>query len=114
MFSLPVRWLLLPAGLSLAAPLVQAQVDPPGALAPPLQFRSALAQYRKFDAQPVASWGELNATVSTIGGWRSYAREARQPETTMGYVAPTPAAKAAATGSAKPVPESHMGHGVKP
>ena len=114
MVTFPLRW-LIPAALSLILPLAQAQSAPAGASAPvPLEYRSAFAQYRKFDESPVGPWTEINSTVGKIGGWRTYAKEARQPETTAGKAAATPTDPGVRGDSSKGMPGSHTGHGVKP
>ncbi|QKO23398.1 hypothetical protein [Rhodoferax sp. BAB1] len=48
-------------------------------LAPPAQlsYTSPLNGYQAYTDQPVQSWQEANDTVGRIGGWRTYAREAR-------------------------------------
>ena len=97
------------------APAKAARPDPLDAKAsvPALRYLSSLSTYRRGgDDQPV-SWRDANDTVTRIGGWRAYAREAPQPD-------PLPAAKpgdaAAATkpadaaASAKPMPAGHGGH----
>ena len=97
------------------APAKAARPDPLDAKAsvPALRYASSLSTYRRGgDDQPV-SWRDANDTVTRIGGWRAYAREAPQPD-------PLPAAKpgdaAAATkpadaaASAKPMPAGHGGH----
>ena len=114
MVTFPLRW-LIPAALSLILPLAQAQPAPAGASAPvPLEYRSALAQYRKFDESPVGPWIEINSTVGKIGGWRTYAKEARQPETTAGNPAPPTIDPGVKADSSKGIPGAHTGHGVKP
>ena len=47
---------------------------------PPVQHRSALAGYRRQADVPAIPWRDANDTVTRIGGWRSYAREASAPE----------------------------------
>ncbi len=47
---------------------------------PPSVHSSALASFRRFVEVPVGSWREANETVTRIGGWRAYTREANQPE----------------------------------
>ncbi|MGH8758751.1 MAG: hypothetical protein ACREVW_04460 [Burkholderiales bacterium] len=113
MLSFSLRWAVavaaLPAGLYLTAAPAQAQSDPDGsATGPTLQYRSVLEQYRGFKDQPVTSWVEVNDTVGKIGGWRVYAKEARQPD---------PAAatdKDTKSEPAKSMPGSPMNHGGKP
>lgn len=64
---------LLAAGAA-AAP----RPDPadPRAPVPPLEWRSALDDYRRAAVPlPERSWREANDTVGRLGGWRAYARE---------------------------------------
>lgn len=77
-----------------------------------LEYRSAFADYRKFDAQPVAPWVETNATVAGIGGWRTYAREAH-PSGAEIKIAPVPSSTSKPSGSSG-ARGSHEGHGGKP
>lgn len=114
MLSFQLRW-LLPAGMSLIVAPVQAQADATNT-APhvALQYRSVLEQYRRFDDQPVAPWRETNDTVGKIGGWRTYAREARQPAPASENAAPAAPGAGVQPDPARPMPGSHMGHGGKP
>lgn len=81
------RW-LAPAFLiavssaSLAQTALGKRADPldSSAAVAPLVFQSTLAGYQRHAEQPVVSWREANDTVNRIGGWRAYAREARQPD----------------------------------
>jgi hypothetical protein len=94
-----------------------ARPDPldPKASVPTLNFESSFSQYRRLgDTQPV-SWRDANDTVSRIGGWRVYAREAQQPDPAS---AATPADATQAVKpnepgvptAAKPMPPGHGGH----
>ena len=68
-----------------------AKADPLNAqaLVPALVHTSAFAAYRRYaDATPIA-WKEANDTVTRIGGWRAYAREAAD---SAAPAAPAPAA----------------------
>jgi hypothetical protein len=71
-----------------------ARPDPLDARAavPPVLHRSALATFRPALDVPVGSWKDANDTVTRIGGWRTYLREAAQPEPAA---APQPAASPA-------------------
>lgn len=114
MLSFPLRWLLA-AGLLLTITSVQAQSNPGGsAPSPTLQYRSVFAGYRGFNDQPVAPWSEVNDTVGKIGGWRVYAKEARQPEPTDTNAVPAPTDQGTKGDTPKRMPGSHMGHGGKP
>ena len=94
------------------APLT-ARRDPldPKAIVPKVSYNSAFTQYRSLGNDKPISWREANDTVTRIGGWRVYAREAQQPDPT-----PTPAMKpgeqppaAAPTHQLKPGPPGHSG-----
>ena len=69
---------------------------------PPAQHRSALASYRPALDVPVGSWKDANDTVTRIGGWRTYLREAAQPEPAAASQPAAPAA--AAVPAAQPAP----------
>ena len=114
------------AGLSFVHTLAHAQVlspskapkppsvqraDPadPKAVTPALVYRSSLSRYQAFTEPDVAPWRETNDLVRQRGGWRAYAREAREP------AAPSPAASAASqpAPSVKPAMSGHAGHEMK-
>ena len=88
-----------------------ARPDPldPKATVPALRYLSSFSQYRLLGDEKPVSWRDANDTVTRIGGWRVYAREAQQPD-------PAPAAPAASaavpTDKAKPMPmpAGHGGH----
>lgn len=63
---------------------------------------SAFATYRVAGEPQVGNWNEANRTVTRIGGWRAYAREA-------GASSP-----AAAADPAPRSPTGHAGHRDKP
>ena len=110
---------------SLLATLTAAQAQPsaaaarpdpldPKASVPTLRYESSVAQYRRLGEEKPVSWRDANDTVTRIGGWRVYAREAQQPDPAP-TTAPesSPAAKPADTPpAAKPVPmpAGHGGH----
>lgn len=48
--------------------------------APLVQYRSAFSDYVPYSEQKIDSWRQANDTVGEIGGWRTYAKEARQPD----------------------------------
>lgn len=79
----------------------------PKAAVPPLVYSSVLQGYRPNVEVEVGSWKDANDNVGRIGGWRVYAKEARQPD------AVPPAAGAASTPArpdVKPMPADHAGH----
>lgn len=114
MNSFVFRW-LWPAGLLLAAPFAQAQTNQAvSATSPALQYHSVLAQYRRFSDQPVIFWRGANDTVGKIGGWRVYAKEARQPDAPSGNAIPGAIEQSTQPDSSQSTLGLHMGHGGKP
>jgi hypothetical protein len=111
------RWAVLTA-LAGSVPIAQAQLatsTPLPALAGAenkstqqsrlLQYHSVFAQYQGLTEQPVNPWVETNATVGKIGGWRVYAKEAGQPDSSE---------NAEKTPMPNPKYGAHEGHGGKP
>ena len=89
--------LLLVAALTAAASCAaQNKPDPldPTAKVPALKFSSSLSGFRAFGEDKPVPWKEANDTTARIGGWRSYAREARE-------VTPASAASAPMAGGDK-------------
>lgn len=78
------------------------QTQPRNAMAVAPVYRSALGGYRAFQDEKVSSWQASNDNVARIGGWRVYAREAREPEP-----APRDTVRAAPAAAGHP----HAGHG---
>ena len=74
----------------------------------PLTYRSALENYRPYQAQPVQPWREANDTVGRIGGWRAYARETADAAPAQDL--PTPGAATPAPAPASPSADAHSGH----
>ncbi|MBP8100606.1 MAG: hypothetical protein KAY54_01875 [Burkholderiaceae bacterium] len=81
-----MHW-LTPVALLLWAALAQAQATPAAsaptatrASASPLGYQSAIQAYKPFVEAPVISWRAANDTTAQVGGWRTYAKEARQPD----------------------------------
>ena len=84
---------------------------------PPLLHESAFTQYRRLTDVPVGSWRDANDTVTRIGGWRVYAREAAQSTSPAASVpagsASAPGMKPAEPARAVPMPgdkDPHGGH----
>ena len=128
MFSISKAALLpklpcLLAAISISASLTaaQAQTSPPAqpasvrqdpadpkATVPPVSYRSSFSLYQAFTEPEVAPWRGTNDLVRQRGGWRAYAREAREPD---GAQPPTPvppalpaSAPATTTPGASPMP----------
>jgi hypothetical protein len=102
MFRFLMHWLLPVAVLAVVAGAADAQTaaplstptraaDPanPQAQVPPARHESAFAGYRRHAEAAPSAWKDANDTVTRIGGWRTYAREAAAP------AASEPARKAA-------------------
>ena len=52
-------------------------------------FQSAFEGYQPYTDEKTGNWVEANDTVGKIGGWRVYAKEARQPDAAAGNAAST-------------------------
>lgn len=95
-----------------------ARPDPldPKASVPTLRYEPSFADYRRLGEEKPVSWRDANDTVTRIGGWRVYAREAQQPDPApMTAPVSAPAAKPADTPPAAkpmpaPMPAGHGGH----
>ncbi|MBV8037131.1 hypothetical protein [Roseateles sp.] len=89
-------------GLAPAASAQSARPDPlnPQAQVPAQVYRSEFQGYRPNVEAGVGSWTDANKAVHQAGGWRAYAREARQSDPAA---APAPAASA-------PRPKGHEHH----
>lgn len=77
-----------------------------------LTYRSVFERYQSFRDEKVGSWREANDTVTRVGGWREYLKEAQRPESTGNAMPNTNSSSTPA-----PVPatktDPHAGHGVK-
>jgi hypothetical protein len=81
---------------------------------PALRYQAAFAGYKGVLDQPVGNWKAANDLTAQIGGWRTYARQAREPD-----AAPMPgmadkgskAAVTAPAASATPAASMPAGHG---
>ena len=88
-----------------------ARSDPadPKARVPAALYVSPLRAYQGFAEPQVAPWRETNDLVRQRGGWRAYAREAREPDAPKS-IAPAASQPASA---AKPAASGHVGHEMK-
>jgi hypothetical protein len=82
----------------------------PSAVVPAAIYASPLARYRPAGDVKVGSWREANDTVTRIGGWRVYAREAQQPDAAPAAKPGAPAASAPPAGMSPSIPAGHGGH----
>lgn len=101
------------AAAGLLGGLAQAQTAAAPAAAQPradaLAYRSALADYQPYQAQPVRPWRETNDEVGRIGGWRAYAREAAQASP-AGAADDKPAPETGPSSAPPPAADPHAGH----
>lgn len=89
------RWLVASA-FAIALPnYAHSQTVSPGAAVAPTPYKSVFEGYQAYSDDPLVNWREANNDVAQIGGWREYAKQAQQPES-------TPATKA---GEGKPKTE---------
>ena len=99
----PAVWLVPIFSLSgIAAAQTPTPASPAAeaAKASPLTYRSAFEGYKPYTDDKLLDWKGANDNTGRIGGWRVYAKEARQPDgVAPADGAPKPAAQA---GSAKP------------
>ena len=81
----------------------------PKAQVPAALYVSPLRAYQGLAETPVAPWRDTNELVRQRGGWRAYAREAREPD------APKPAAPGVSQPAPAATPGSggHAGHEMK-
>jgi len=131
----PRRWpatrRLLSLALLVVAPTLPTHAEPavrankpdpldPKASVPTLNYESSFKQYRRLGDEKPLSWREANDTVTHIGGWRVYLREAQQPEPATAAMPPPPLPAASRPEPAKAmpvplplpptVPQGHGGH----
>lgn len=121
--AIPVfRWLLL-SGLLLSSSLAGAQsISTDGTAVPDaaepaafqLQYFSVFTHYQSFREQTLPSWQETNDHVGRIGGWRFYARDAKQPETGASTNGARPDAEEKQPSGPIERSDQHSGHGRKP
>jgi hypothetical protein len=89
-FLVAALWFAVPAALAQAQTQAQAQSESPiivpisntGAspATPSIKYCSIFEHYTSFKDQEVDEWRKTNDAVHQAGGWRAYAKEARQPE----------------------------------
>lgn len=94
--------LTLPAGHGFTREPGPAGGNPP----PQLVFESVFDAYRPYRHQAAVPWREANDRVGAVGGWRTYAREAAEPEDPS---LPDPPAPAGIVGRRDPGGHRHGG-----
>ena len=93
----------------------QPRPDPgdPEARVPAAVYRSPFADYRALGEETVGNWRRANDEVGRIGGWREYAREVQEADSSS--KAPgAPAAKPSPAPTQKGGHEGHPTPGKKP
>ena len=116
-FAIPLPALAAAAAALLShAEFVHAAPDPTDAQAivPNTPYRSPFQDYRPLGDDKLLPWKASNDEVAKIGGWRVYAKEAREPEASSSMKEPTkPAAESSKPSAPAPAPvaPAHAGHG---
>ena len=80
--NLPVVWLVsifFLSGTVAAQTPAPVSPAPEATQAPTLTYRSAFEGYKPYTDDKLLNWREANDATGRIGGWRAYAKEARQP-----------------------------------
>jgi hypothetical protein len=88
-----------------------------------VEFRSVFDRYQSFRDEKIGSWRDANDTVTRVGGWREYLKEAQRPDTSAPPVSATESSQPGPTRSSpeptRPVSppaaktDPHAGHGAK-
>ena len=111
----PVSWPIFLCALVALPVLAQVNTPPiapiPNAKTAPaaLPYRSVFDGYQPFSDEKVVSWKDSNNTVEKVGGWRAYAKEAAEPQSTDKQTPASPASPASPRPPAAANP--HAGHG---
>ena len=76
----PVAVLIV--SVAMAQPIVDTDIAKNSAdqTVPRMQYKSTFSDYVPYSEQKLESWRQANDTVGEIGGWRTYSKEARQPD----------------------------------
>jgi hypothetical protein len=75
------RWLLAVASGAMAC-ATYAQTATPTPATSSTPYPSAFERYKPYTDETIGNWKAANDTTARIGGWREYARQAQQPEST--------------------------------
>lgn len=79
----PAIWLVpifFLSGIAAAQTPVSASPMPEAPQATPPVYRSAFEGYKPYTDDKLLNWKEANDNTGRIGGWRTYAKESRQPD----------------------------------
>jgi hypothetical protein len=79
---------------------------------PAIKYESAFAGYRPLHTEALIPWKAANDEVGRIGGWRVYAREAREPDPAAAAALPAnaPDSKSSPDAAPRQAPGDHVGH----
>ena len=55
----------------------------PAASVPAVTYQSPFADYRPMVDQKIGNWKDANDNVNRVGGWRTYLKEAQEPDAPM-------------------------------
>ena len=81
--NLPAVW-LVPifslSGIAAAQTPARPPAAPEVAKTAALPYRSAFEGYKPYTDDKLLNWKEVNDATAQIGGWRAYAKEARQAD----------------------------------
>lgn len=72
--------IFLLSGIAAAQTPAPQRSEPDAPQASTSTYRSAFEGYRPYTDDKLLNWQEANDSTGRIGGWRTYAREARQPD----------------------------------
>jgi hypothetical protein len=85
-----------------------------------LSFKSTLSQYKPYTDEKTVDWKAANDDVGKIGGWRTYLKQANEPDKVepdnSKSETPKPNAPSTLPPSSKPparATDPHAGHGSK-
>jgi hypothetical protein len=98
------RWAIVAAYLLGAAASLNARIVAAQSTVSPLPFKSTLDKYKPYTDEKIVPWKAANDEVGKIGGWRSYLKEANEPD-------PPSSNKPGAEPASAPTP--YAGHGEK-
>ena len=81
------------------------------AVVPPVRYQSPFRDYRPLGEDQPIPWKAANDEVARIGGWRAYAKEARELPSVETPAAVRPPAATPPAAPAPKRPPGHDGHG---
>jgi hypothetical protein len=113
------RWALAGAHLLVAFAAIHsnaafAQTQTPTSTGNALPFKSTLEKYKSYTDEKIVPWKAANDEVGRIGGWRTYLKEANEPDPPETTESKPAEAKPVEPKPTPPrVTNPHAGHGSK-